>query len=105
MPRFSLSANQAETFAVGAPIDHASVGLILGHLPFSFGDGFRSKVHKAGVSDNAMNADSITDIAMVMANCWYKRPTMPGINPTGTNTAASISAIATTGAEMSFIAM
>ena len=39
-----------------------------------------------------------------MANCWYNLPTIPGINPTGTNTAARIRAIATTGPEMSFIA-
>src|ERR1700722_9002929 len=66
--------------------------------------GFKSKVQSAGVNDNAINADIITDMAIVIANCWYKRPTMPGINPTGTNTAARISAIAITGAEMSFIA-
>src|SRR5580704_10443584 len=66
--------------------------------------GFKSKVQRAGVSDNAINAEMITDIAIVMANCWYKRPTIPGINPTGTNTAARISAMATTGAEISFIA-
>ncbi len=56
------------------------------------------------VNDKAIKADIITDIAMVMANCWYNRPTMPGINPTGTNTAANIKAIAITGAEISFIA-
>src|SRR6185503_2902397 len=66
--------------------------------------GFKSKVQRAGVNDNAINAEMITDIAMVIANCWYNRPTMPGINPTGTNTAANISAMATTGAEMSFMA-
>src|ERR1700735_423887 len=62
-------------------------------------EGFNNNVHKAGVHDKAMNAESITDIAMVMANCWYNLPTMPGINPTGTNTAARINAIATTGAD------
>ena len=66
--------------------------------------GFNNKVQSAGVNDKAMNADIITDMAMVMANCWYNLPTMPGIKPTGTNTAASISAMATTGAEISFIA-
>src|ERR1700743_3113153 len=66
--------------------------------------GFKSNVHSAGVNDNAMNADIITDIAMVIANCWYNRPTIPGINPTGTNTAANISAMAITGADISFMA-
>ena len=42
----------------------------------------------AGVNDNAINAEIITEMAMVIANCWYKRPTIPGIKPTGTNTAA-----------------
>src|ERR1700761_3228506 len=66
--------------------------------------GFNSNVQSAGVSDSAIKADIITEMAMVMANCWYSLPTMPGINPTGTNTAARISAMATTGAEISFIA-
>ena len=66
--------------------------------------GFNSKLHNAGVNDKAINADIITDMAMVMANCWYNLPTIPGIKPTGTNTAANISAIAITGAEMSFMA-
>ncbi|MNN75291.1 hypothetical protein D3C81_1915840 [compost metagenome] len=60
--------------------------------------------HKAGVKDKAINADSITDTAMVMENCWYNCPTIPGINPTGTNTAERIKAIAITGAVMSFMA-
>ena len=51
-----------------------------------------------------MNAESITEIAMVIANCWYSLPTIPGMNPTGTNTAARMSAMATTGADMSFMA-
>lgn len=52
-----------------------------------------------------IKAERITDMAIVMANCWYKRPTMPGIKPTGTKTAAKISAMATTGAEISCIAL
>src|SRR5258708_3944650 len=60
--------------------------------------------HKAGVRDKATNADIITDTAIVIANCWYNLPTIPGIKPTGTNTAASIKAIAITGADISFIA-
>src|ERR1700712_831737 len=66
--------------------------------------GFSNMVHSAGVSESAMKADMITEMAIVMANCWYSLPTMPGMNPTGTNTAARMSAMATTGAEISFIA-
>src|SRR3569833_209177 len=66
--------------------------------------GFSSNVQSAGVNDRAIKADIITEMAIVMANCWYNLPTMPGNNPTGTNTAARISAMATTGAEISFIA-
>ncbi len=61
-------------------------------------------VHNAGVSDKATKAEITTDTAIVMANCWYSLPTMPGTNPTGTNTATRIKAMAMTGAEMSFIA-
>ncbi len=71
---------------------------------FDLSVGFNNNVQSAGVNDNAINADIITDIAMVMANCWYKRPTIPGIKPTGTNTAASINAMAITGADISFMA-
>src|SRR5208283_5603244 len=70
----------------------------------SFCDGLRRRLQRAGVKDKAIKAESKTEIAIVMANCWYKRPTMPGMNPTGTNTAARISAIATTGADISFMA-
>ena len=49
------------------------------------------------LSDKAINAESNTEMAMVIANCWYNLPTMPGINPTGTNTAANINAMAITG--------
>src|SRR6185312_1993238 len=66
--------------------------------------GLSSNVQSAGVNERAMKADIITEMAMVMANCWYNLPTMPGINPTGTKTAARINAMATTGAEISFIA-
>ena len=52
--------------------------------------GFNSSVQSAGVNESAINADMITDIAIVIANCWYSLPTIPGINPTGTNTAAKI---------------
>ncbi len=67
-------------------------------------EGFSIIEHNAGVSDKATNAEMITDTAMVMANCWYSRPTIPGIKPTGTNTAARINAMAITGPEISFMA-
>src|ERR1035437_10251547 len=81
-------------------INHLSIrfGFLLGSV------GFSNKVQSAGVNDSAMNADITTDMAIVMANCWYRRPTMPEIKPTGTKTAARMSAMATTGAEISFIA-
>ena len=61
--------------------------------------------HSAGVSDKATKAEIITDTAIVIANCWYNLPTIPGIKPTGTNTAANIKAMAITGPDMSFIAL
>ena len=67
--------------------------------------GLNNSEQRAGVNDKATKDDINTDMAIVIANCWYKRPTMPGIKPTGTNTAASISAIATTGADISFMAL
>src|ERR1700738_1007102 len=79
--------------------------LLMPEASFLAAVGLNNKVHSAGVSDKAINADKITDIAMVIANCWYNLPTMPGINPTGTNTAARINAMATTGADMSFMAL
>ncbi|MNV38969.1 hypothetical protein D3C71_1305330 [compost metagenome] len=63
--------------------------------------GFNKIEHNAGVNESAINADNITDTAIVMANCWYNLPTIPGIKPTGTNTAAKINAIAITGAVIS----
>ena len=67
-------------------------------------DGLSSIAASAGDSDNALNADSSTEMAMVSANCWYMRPVRPGTNATGTNTAERISAMPMTGAETSFIA-
>ncbi len=66
--------------------------------------GFSSSAHIAGLSDNALNAENTTEIAIVTANCWYKRPVMPGIKIVGKNTATRISAIATTGPDTSSIA-
>ena len=59
----------------------------------------------AGLKVNALKADKQTDIAMVMANCWYKRPVMPPVNATGINTADKIKAMATTGPATSFMAL
>ena len=53
---------------------------------------------------SALNAENTTDTAMVTANCWYRRPVMPGMNAVGTNTATRMSAIAMTGAETSRMA-
>jgi pimeloyl-ACP methyl ester carboxylesterase len=49
-------------------------------------------------------AESRTEIAIVTANCWYRRPVMPGIKAVGTNTADRTNAIPTTGPESSCIA-
>ena len=67
--------------------------------------GFSSSAASAGLSVSALNADRITDIAIVTANCWYNLPVMPGMKAVGTNTAARISAIATTGPETCSMAL
>src|SRR3984957_1176333 len=67
--------------------------------------GFSNSAASAGLSVSALNADKITEIAMVTANCWYNRPVIPGINAVGTNTADSTSAMPTTGPEISSIAL
>ena len=59
--------------------------------------GRRSSAESAGLSVSALNAEISTDIAIVTANCWYIRPVIPGMNAVGMNTAARMSAIATTG--------
>ena len=59
----------------------------------------------AGLSVSALKAEMSTDTAIVTANCWYMRPVMPGMNAVGTNTAARMSAIATTGPDTSSIAL
>ena len=70
--------------------------------PFSLG--LRSSAESAGERVSALNAEINTEIAIVTANCWYKRPVMPGIAAVGIKTAARISAIATTGPPTSSIA-
>ena len=66
--------------------------------------GRSSIADSAGVSDNALNADTSMAIAIVTANCLLSRPWMPPIKPTGMKTAARISAMLTTGPETSRIA-
>ena len=61
-------------------------------------------MHSAGVSDSATKADSSVDTATVTANWRYSTPVMPPRKDTGTNTAVSTSATATTGAETSLMA-
>jgi len=34
-------------------------------------DGFKRSEQRAGVKDKAMKAERTTEMAMVMANCWY----------------------------------
>src|SRR6266478_7664000 len=37
----------------------------------------------AGLNVNALKADRITENAMVTANCWYRRPVIPGMKAVG----------------------
>ena len=67
--------------------------------------GRNNNADRAGLNDNALKAEMITEMAIVMANCWYKRPVIPGINAVGTNTAARIRAMAMTGPETSSMAL
>ena len=59
--------------------------------------GRSSSAASAGLRVSALNAEMSTDTAMVTANCWYICPVIPGMNAVGTNTAARMSAMATTG--------
>jgi hypothetical protein len=59
--------------------------------------GRSSSAASAGLSVSALNAERITEIVMVTANCWQSRPVMPGINAVGTNTADRTKAMAMTG--------
>ena len=58
----------------------------------------------AGDSVSALKAEIITEMAMVIANCLFRRPWMPPMNPTGMNTDARISAMLTTGPDTSCMA-
>ena len=66
--------------------------------------GLRIIAQSAGARLSARNADSSTEMAIVRANCWYSRPVRPPSSATGTNTAERMRAIATTGADTSFMA-
>src|ERR1700744_2198107 len=101
-----ISAPQTRTYAF---VTLVNVRLNQSKNPFnnpprpSFG--FNNNADSAGLSVSALNADKITEIAIVTANCWYNRPVIPGINAGGTNTADNTSALPTTGPEMSSIAL
>ncbi len=63
--------------------------------------GRSSIADSAGDSVSALKAEIITETAIVIANCWFSRPWMPLITPTGMNTAARISAMPMTGPDTS----
>ena len=48
--------------------------------------GRSSIADSAGDSVSALNAEIITEIAIVIANCLFSRPWMPLMKPTGMNT-------------------
>ena len=66
--------------------------------------GFNRVAARAGLRVSALMDDIATAIAMVMANCWYKRPVIPPMAATGTNTAISASEVATIGPDTSRMA-
>ena len=53
--------------------------------------------HSAGLSVSALIVEISTATAMVSANSWYSLPVMPGMKPTGTNTASRTSEVARIG--------
>ncbi len=59
---------------------------------------------KAGLSVSALMEEIATEIAMVIANCWYSLPVMPPMAATGTKTAIRDREVATMGPETSFMA-
>ena len=62
------------------------------------------RAESAGESVSALKAEMSMDTAMVTANCWNRVPVMPGSSTDGRNTAASTSAMASTGPLTSFMA-
>src|SRR6185312_3032648 len=67
--------------------------------------GLSKSAARAGLSVRALNAEISTEMAMVMENCWYIRPVIPGIAAVGMNTAARMMAMAITGPPTSSIAL
>src|SRR5438034_661366 len=53
---------------------------------------------------NALKAEMSTEMAMVIANCWFSSPLMPPMAAMGTNTAESTRAMPTTGPDTSSMA-
>jgi hypothetical protein len=68
----------------------------LKNMPFGFSTRLSRMPASAGVSVNALKAEIAIENAIVSANCWYKRPVVPGKNATGTNTAPRTRAVAMT---------
>src|SRR5271170_3131520 len=58
----------------------------------------------AGLKVSELIAENRKEKTIVIANLLYRRPVRPGMNATGTNTAASTSEIVTIGAVISAIA-
>src|SRR5438067_11268498 len=67
--------------------------------------GRSNKAARAGLSVSAWNAEGITEVAIVPANCGYRQPVMPGRNAVGMNTGEGTRAISTTAPEISSMAM
>src|SRR5262249_28255536 len=55
----------------------------------------------AGLKVSELRAEKTNEKTIVMANWLYSRPVIPGMNATGTNTAASTSVIVTIGVVIS----
>ena len=64
----------------------------------------RNTADIAGLNVSELIAEKTNEKTIVMANWLYSRPVRPGMNATGTNTAASTSVIVTIGAVISAIA-
>jgi len=65
---------------------------------------FSMRAESIGVSVNATNSDTATANATVMPNCTKKRPIMPFIVATGTNTARIDAVVAMTARPISAVA-
>src|SRR6478752_3408743 len=64
----------------------------------------RNRRDIAGLNVSELNAEKMNEKTIVIANWLYRRPVMPGMNATGTNTAASTSVIVMIGVVISAIA-